>query len=262
MKPGRRPSWSLPVRRAPTTRQKAVVQEHLCVQMTRLSEKLSSSRFTRTFTTALTLRRSTAKRSKTIWSAAAQASYLFSCCKQAIDCEMQEDGSVLLLDERIARLRDSQALPCSTHGYLDAVRYTLEELDRQLLPALSRCGRRVDRAKRRVPAPPTRRSSRFRSPAPSQWAYVFSAGRTPASRKHGAVGYTATYRRSATSGHRGSRRSCALPLRQHVVTAACHRMHYSPASATFLPTISSTRYAHQPTIDKTGNRSTATGSRP
>ena len=172
----------------------------------------------------------------------AQASYLFSFVLQTGDltAEMQEDGSVLLLDEAGSPVYAIPAPYMLDAGgtYSDAVRYTLEELDRGSYRLLVDADAAWIEEEAQFPVA-TRRSSRFRSPAPSRGPMSSPAGRTPTTPK--ARFGSAIPSITAAANIRPSRRSTScLNCPPAAWSRRLPSMHYSPASATFLPTISST----------------------
>lgn len=173
----------------------------------------------------------------------AQASYLFSFVLQTGDltAEMQEDGSVLLLDEAGSPV---YAIPAPY--MLDAGGRTptpCATASRSWTAAATACSStrtpRGSRKRRSSRSPSTRRSSRFRSPAPSHGPMSSPVGRTPASPK--ARCGSAIPSITAAANIRPSRRSTScLNCPPAAWSRRLPSMHYSPASATSLPTISST----------------------
>ena len=173
----------------------------------------------------------------------AQASYLFSFVLQTGDltAEMQEDGSVLLLDEAGSPVYAIPAPYMLDAGgtYSDAVRYTLEELDRGSYRLLVDADAAWIEEEAQFPVAIDPTIVKISQSGSLSWAYVFSGRPTPASPK--ARCGSAIPSITAAANIRPSRQSTSCP---RCPPAAWSRrlpsMHYSPASATFLPTISST----------------------
>lgn len=173
----------------------------------------------------------------------AQASYLFSFVLQTGDltAEMQEDGSVLLLDEAGSPVYAIPAPYMLDAGgtYSDAVRYSLEELDRGSYRLLVDADAAWIEEEAQFPVAIDPTIVKISQSGSLSWAYVFSGMPNysyPASPVQ--VGYTSI---TAAANIRPSRRSTSFP---RCPPAAWSRrqpfMPCSPASATFLPTISST----------------------
>ena len=186
----------------------------------------------------------------------AQASYLFSFVLQTGDltAEMQEDGSVLLLDEAGSPV---YAIPApymldAEGAYSDAVRYTLEELDRGSYRLLVDADAAWIEEEAQFPVAIDPTIVKISQSGSLSWAYVFS-GRPnysyPASPVQ--VGYT-----SIGSGEYQAIAAVdelpALPSGSMVTAAAIHALQSgfsNDSSSTF-----QYLYAHQMTIDKTGSQ--------
>ena len=186
----------------------------------------------------------------------AQASYLFSFVLQTGDltAEMQEDGSVLLLDEAGSPV---YAIPApymldAEGAYSDAVRYSLEELDRGSYRLLVDADAAWIEEEAQFPVAIDPTIVKISQSGSLSWAYVFS-GRPnysyPASPVQ--VGYT-----SIGSGEYQAIAAVdelpTLPSGSMVTAAAIHALQSgfsNDSSSTF-----QYLYAHQMTIDKTGSQ--------
>ena len=186
----------------------------------------------------------------------AQASYLFSFVLQTGDltAEMQEDGSVLLLDEAGSPVYAIPAPYMLDAGgtYSDAVRYTLEELDRGSYRLLVDADAAWIEEEAQFPVAIDPTIVKISRSGSLSWAYVFS-GRPnysyPASPVQ--VGYT-----SIGSGEYQAIAAVdelpTLPSGSMVTAAAIHALQSgfsNDSSSTF-----QYLYAHQMTIDKTGSQ--------
>ena len=186
----------------------------------------------------------------------AQASYLFSFVLQTGDltAEMQEDGSVLLLDEAGSPV---YAIPApymldAEGTYSDAVRYTLEELDRGSYRLLVDADAAWIEEEAQFPVAIDPTIVKISQSGSLSWAYVFS-GRPnysyPASPVQ--VGYT-----SIGSGEYQAIAAVdklpELPSGSMVTAAAIHALQsgFSNVSSDDFQYL----YAHQLTIDKTGSQ--------
>ena len=187
----------------------------------------------------------------------AQASYLFSFVLQTGDltAEMQEDGSVLLLDEAGSPV---YAIPApymldAEGAYSDAVRYSLEELDRGSYRLLVDADAAWIEEEAQFPVAIDPTIVKISQSGSLSWAYVFS-GRPDTSFPESTVrvGYTQ---------HNGSGEYQAiaavdelpeLPSGSMVTAAAIHALQsgFSNVSSDDFQYL----YAHQLTIDKTGNQ--------
>ena len=186
----------------------------------------------------------------------AQASYLFSFVLQTGDltAEMQEDGSVLLLDEAGSPV---YAIPApymldAEGTYSDAVRYTLEELDRGSYRLLVDADAAWIEEEAQFPVAIDPTIVKISRSGSLSWTYVFSGMPNysyPASPVQ--VGYT-----SIGSGEYQAIAAVdelpALPSGSMVTAAAIHALQSgfsNDSSSTF-----QYLYAHQMTIDKTGSQ--------
>ena len=186
----------------------------------------------------------------------AQASYLFSFVLQTGDltAEMQEDGSVLLLDEAGSPVYAIPAPYMLDAGgtYSDAVRYTLEELDRGSYRLLVDADAAWIEEEAQFPVAIDPTIVKISQSGSLSWAYVFSGMPNysyPASPVQ--VGYT-----SIGSGEYQAIAAVdelpTLPSGSMVTAAAIHALQSgfsNDSSSTF-----QYLYAHQLTIDKTGNQ--------
>ena len=187
----------------------------------------------------------------------AQASYLFSFVLQTGDltAEMQEDGSVLLLDEAGSPVYAIPAPYMLDAGgtYSDAVRYTLEELDRGSYRLLVDADAAWIEEEAQFPVAIDPTIVKISQSGSLSWAYVFS-GRPDTSFPESTVrvGYTQ---------HNGSGEYQAiaavdelpeLPSGSMVTAAAIHALQsgFSNVSSDDFQYL----YAHQMTIDKTGSQ--------
>ena len=186
----------------------------------------------------------------------AQASYLFSFVLQTGDltAEMQEDGSVLLLDEAGSPV---YAIPApymldAEGAYSDAVRYSLEELDRGSYRLLVDADAAWIEEEAQFPVAIDPTIVKISRSGSLSWTYVFSGMPNysyPASPVQ--VGYT-----SIGSGEYQAIAAVdelpALPSGSMVTAAAIHALQSgfsNDSSSTF-----QYLYAHQMTIDKTGSQ--------
>ena len=186
----------------------------------------------------------------------AQASYLFSFVLQTGDltAEMQEDGSVLLLDEAGSPV---YAIPApymldAEGTYSDAVRYSLEELDRGSYRLLVDADAAWIEEEAQFPVAIDPTIVKISQSGSLSWAYVFSGMPNysyPASPVQ--VGYT-----SIGSGEYQAIAAVdelpTLPSGSMVTAAAIHALQSgfsNDSSSTF-----QYLYAHQMTIDKTGSQ--------
>ena len=186
----------------------------------------------------------------------AQASYLFSFVLQTGDltAEMQEDGSVLLLDEAGSPVYAIPAPYMLDAGgtYSDAVRYTLEELDRGSYRLLVDADAAWIEEEAQFPVAIDPTIVKISRSGSLSWTYVFSGMPNysyPASPVQ--VGYT-----SIGSGEYQAIAAVdelpALPSGSMVTAAAIHALQSgfsNDSSSTF-----QYLYAHQMTIDKTGSQ--------
>ena len=186
----------------------------------------------------------------------AQASYLFSFVLQTGDltAEMQEDGSVLLLDEAGSPVYAIPAPYMLDAGgtYSDAVRYTLEELDRGSYRLLVDADAAWIEEEAQFPVAIDPTIVKISQSGSLSWAYVFSGMPNysyPASPVQ--VGYT-----SIGSGEYQAIAAVdelpTLPSGSMVTAAAIHALQsgFSNVSSDDFQYL----YAHQLTIDKTGNQ--------
>ena len=186
----------------------------------------------------------------------AQASYLFSFVLQTGNptAEMQEDGSVLLLDEAGSPVYAIPAPYMLDAGgtYSDAVRYTLEELDRGSYRLLVDADAAWIEEEAQFPVAIDPTIVKISRSGSLSWAYVFSGMPNysyPASPVQ--VGYT-----SIGSGEYQAIAAVdelpALPSGSMVTAAAIHALQsgFSNVSSDDFQYL----YAHQMTIDKTGSQ--------
>ena len=187
----------------------------------------------------------------------AQASYLFSFVLQTGDltAEMQEDGSVLLLDEAGSPV---YAIPApymldAEGAYSDAVRYSLEELDRGSYRLLVDADAAWIEEEAQFPVAIDPTIVKISQSGSLSWAYVFS-GRPD-------YNYPESTVRVGYTQHNGSGEYQAiaavdklpeLPSGSMVTAAAIHALQsgFSNVSSDDFQYL----YAHQLTIDKTGNQ--------
>ena len=187
----------------------------------------------------------------------AQASYLFSFVLQTGDltAEMQEDGSVLLLDEAGSPVYAIPAPYMLDAGgtYSDAVRYTLEELDRGSYRLLVDADAAWIEEEAQFPVAIDPTIVKISQSGSLSWAYIFS-GRPD-------YNYPESPVRVGYTQHNGSGEYQAiaavdelptLPSGSMVTAAAIHALQsgFSNASSDDFQYL----YAHQLTIDKTGNQ--------
>ena len=187
----------------------------------------------------------------------AQASYLFSFVLQTGDltAEMQEDGSVLLLDEAGSPVYAIPAPYMLDAGgtYSDAVRYTLEELDRGSYRLLVDADAAWIEEEAQFPVAIDPTIVKISQSGSLSWAYVFS-GRPD-------YNYSASPVRVGYTQHNGSGEYQAiaavdklpeLPSGSMVTAAAIHALQsgFSNVSSDDFQYL----YAHQMTIDKTGSQ--------
>ena len=187
----------------------------------------------------------------------AQASYLFSFVLQTGDltAEMQEDGSVLLLDEAGSPV---YAIPApymldAEGTYSDAVRYTLEELDRGSYRLLVDADAAWIEEEAQFPVAIDPTIVKISQSGSLSWAYVFS-GRPDTSFPESTVrvGYTQHNGSGEYQAIAAVDELPALPSGSMVTAAAIHALQsgFSNVSSDDFQYL----YAHQLTIDKTGNQ--------
>ena len=187
----------------------------------------------------------------------AQASYLFSFVLQTGDltAEMQEDGSVLLLDEAGSPV---YAIPApymldAEGAYSDAVRYTLEELDRGSYRLLVDADAAWIEEEAQFPVAIDPTIVKISQSGSLSWAYVFS-GRPDTSFPESTVrvGYTQHNGSGEYQAIAAVDELPALPSGSMVTAAAIHALQsgFSNVSSDDFQYL----YAHQLTIDKTGNQ--------
>ena len=187
----------------------------------------------------------------------AQASYLFSFVLQTGDltAEMQEDGSVLLLDEAGSPV---YAIPApymldAEGTYSDAVRYSLEELDRGSYRLLVDADAAWIEEEAQFPVAIDPTIVKISQSGSLSWAYVFS-GRPDTSFPESTVrvGYTQHNGSGEYQAIAAVDELPALPSGSMVTAAAIHALQsgFSNVSSDDFQYL----YAHQLTIDKTGNQ--------
>ena len=187
----------------------------------------------------------------------AQASYLFSFVLQTGDltAEMQEDGSVLLLDEAGSPVYAIPAPYMLDAGgtYSDAVRYTLEELDRGSYRLLVDADAAWIEEEAQFPVAIDPTIVKISRSGSLSWAYVFS-GRPDTSFPESTVrvGYTQHNGSGEYQAIAAVDELPALPSGSMVTAAAIHALQsgFSNVSSDDFQYL----YAHQLTIDKTGNQ--------
>ena len=187
----------------------------------------------------------------------AQASYLFSFVLQTGDltAEMQEDGSVLLLDEAGSPVYAIPAPYMLDAGgtYSDAVRYTLEELDRGSYRLLVDADAAWIEEEAQFPVAIDPTIVKISQSGSLSWAYVFS-GRPDTSFPESTVrvGYTQHNGSGEYQAIAAVDELPALPSGSMVTAAAIHALQsgFSNVSSDDFQYL----YAHQLTIDKTGNQ--------
>ena len=187
----------------------------------------------------------------------AQASYLFSFVLQTGDltAEMQEDGSVLLLDEAGSPVYAIPAPYMLDAGgtYSDAVRYTLEELDRGSYRLLVDADAAWIEEEAQFPVAIDPTIVKISQSGSLSWAYVFS-GRPDYNYPESTVrvGYTQHNGSGEYQAIAAVDELPALPSGSMVTAAAIHALQsgFSNASSDDFQYL----YAHQLTIDKTGNQ--------
>ena len=187
----------------------------------------------------------------------AQASYLFSFVLQTGDltAEMQEDGSVLLLDEAGSPVYAIPAPYMLDAGgtYSDAVRYTLEELDRGSYRLLVDADAAWIEEEAQFPVAIDPTIVKISQSGSLSWAYVFS-GRPDTSFPESTVrvGYTQHNGSGEYQAIAAVDKLPELPSGSMVTAAAIHALQsgFSNVSSDDFQYL----YAHQLTIDKTGNQ--------
>ncbi|MFQ9482645.1 MAG: RHS repeat-associated core domain-containing protein [Oscillospiraceae bacterium] len=187
----------------------------------------------------------------------AQASYLFSFVLQTGDltAEMQEDGSVLLLDEAGSPVYAIPAPYMLDAGgtYSDAVRYTLEELDRGSYRLLVDADAAWIEEEAQFPVAIDPTIVKISQSGSLSWAYVFS-GRPDTSYPESTVrvGYTQHNGSGEYQAIAAVDKLPALPSGSMVTAAAIHALQsgFSNVSSDDFQYL----YAHQLTIDKTGEQ--------
>ena len=187
----------------------------------------------------------------------AQASYLFSFVLQTGDltAEMQEDGSVLLLDEAGSPVYAIPAPYMLDAGgtYSDAVRYSLEELDRGSYRLLVDADAAWIEEEAQFPVAIDPTIVKISQSGSLSWAYVFS-GRPDTSFPESTVrvGYTQHNGSGEYQAIAAVDELPALPSGSMVTAAAIHALQsgFSNVSSDDFQYL----YAHQLTIDKTGNQ--------
>ena len=187
----------------------------------------------------------------------AQASYLFSFVLQTGDltAEMQEDGSVLLLDEAGSPVYAIPAPYMLDAGgtYSDAVRYTLEELDRGSYRLLVDADAAWIEEEAQFPVAIDPTIVKISRSGSLSWAYVFS-GRPDTSFPESTVrvGYTQHNGSGEYQAIAAVDKLPALPSGSMVTAAAIHALQsgFSNVSSDDFQYL----YAHQLTIDKTGEQ--------
>lgn len=187
----------------------------------------------------------------------AQASYLFSFVLQTGDltAEMQEDGSVLLLDEAGSPVYAIPAPYMLDAGgtYSDAVRYTLEELDRGSYRLLVDADAAWIEEEAQFPVAIDPTIVKISQSGSLSWAYVFS-GRPDTSFPESTVrvGYTQHNGSGEYQAIAAVDELPALPSGSMVTAAAIHALQsgFSNVSSDDFQYL----YAHQLTIDKTGSQ--------
>ena len=187
----------------------------------------------------------------------AQASYLFSFVLQTGDltAEMQEDGSVLLLDEAGSPV---YAIPApymldAEGTYSDAVRYSLEELDRGSYRLLVDADAAWIEEEAQFPVAIDPTIVKISQSGSLSWAYVFS-GRPDTSFPESTVrvGYTQHNGSGEYQAIAAVDKLPELPSGSMVTAAAIHALQsgFSNVSSDDFQYL----YAHQLTIDKTGDQ--------
>ena len=187
----------------------------------------------------------------------AQASYLFSFVLQTGDltAEMQEDGSVLLLDEAGSPVYAIPAPYMLDAGgtYSDAVRYTLEELDRGSYRLLVDADAAWIEEEAQFPVAIDPTIVKISRSGSLSWAYVFS-GRPDTSFPESTVrvGYTQHNGSGEYQAIAAVDKLPELPSGSMVTAAAIHALQsgFSNVSSDDFQYL----YAHQLTIDKTGSQ--------
>ena len=187
----------------------------------------------------------------------AQASYLFSFVLQTGDltAEMQEDGSVLLLDEAGSPVYAIPAPYMLDAGgtYSDAVRYTLEELDRGSYRLLVDADAAWIEEEAQFPVAIDPTIVKISQSGSLSWAYVFS-GRPDTSFPESTVrvGYTQHNGSGEYQAIAAVDKLPELPSGSMVTAAAIHALQsgFSNVSSDDFQYL----YAHQMTIDKTGSQ--------
>ena len=187
----------------------------------------------------------------------AQASYLFSFVLQTGDltAEMQEDGSVLLLDEAGSPVYAIPAPYMLDAGgtYSDAVRYTLEELDRGSYRLLVDADAAWIEEEAQFPVAIDPTIVKISQSGSLSWAYVFS-GRPDTNYPESTVrvGYTQHNGSGEYQAIAAVDELPALPSGSMVTAAAIHALQsgFSNVSSDDFQYL----YAHQLTIDKTGSQ--------
>ena len=187
----------------------------------------------------------------------AQASYLFSFVLQTGDltAEMQEDGSVLLLDEAGSPVYAIPAPYMLDAGgtYSDAVRYTLEELDRGSYRLLVDADAAWIEEEAQFPVAIDPTIVKISQSGSLSWAYVFS-GRPDTNYPESTVrvGYTQHNGSGEYQAIAAVDKLPELPSGSMVTAAAIHALQsgFSNVSSDDFQYL----YAHQMTIDKTGNQ--------
>ena len=187
----------------------------------------------------------------------AQASYLFSFVLQTGDltAEMQEDGSVLLLDEAGSPVYAIPAPYMLDAGgtYSDAVRYSLEELDRGSYRLLVDADAAWIEEEAQFPVAIDPTIVKISQSGSLSWAYAFS-GRPDTSFPESTVrvGYTQHNGSGEYQAIAAVDKLPELPSGSMVTAAAIHALQsgFSNVSSDDFQYL----YAHQLTIDKTGNQ--------
>ena len=187
----------------------------------------------------------------------AQASYLFSFVLQTGDltAEMQEDGSVLLLDEAGSPVYAIPAPYMLDAGgtYSDAVRYSLEELDRGSYRLLVDADAAWIEEEAQFPVAIDPTIVKISQSGSLSWAYVFS-GRPDTNFPESTVrvGYTQHNGSGEYQAIAAVDKLPELPSGSMVTAAAIHALQsgFSNVSSDDFQYL----YAHQLTIDKTGNQ--------
>ena len=187
----------------------------------------------------------------------AQASYLFSFVLQTGDltAEMQEDGSVLLLDEAGSPVYAIPAPYMLDAGgtYSDAVRYSLEELDRGSYRLLVDADAAWIEEEAQFPVAIDPTIVKISQSGSLSWAYVFS-GRPDTNYPESTVrvGYTQHNGSGEYQAIAAVDELPALPSGSMVTAAAIHALQsgFSNVSSDDFQYL----YAHQMTIDKTGSQ--------